>query len=247
MRVKSFEQLHSCKVDIVQEEASSMDLADDSPWHTLPGSSSATGQTSQFLPFLGMQFVRGTGFTKRKFPMPTISTTFPPPDNPGHELTENCATLSTLSLEFPVTGHELHPRYVSPLLAIAHKLRIRIRFCNPDVKEIVVNIPVTLFEGSASCDDIPPYYEEIYSDETGRRSRTDSVATLPVYSPKEPQSPFDAEDGTVALSQTALATPAPSSPGCDSLRSGDGDGDGNDASTDWLNHDHNMRAPRLMV
>lgn len=224
MRVKSLEQIHSCKVDIVQDESGRTEVQDDSPWHALPASTSGSThlQRSQMMMMMmpplgfGAGGVKACEYTKRKFPMPTISTAFPDPaedpadttpadttgDGAGAGATTRAvptATLSTLSLGFPVAGPGLHARYESPMLSISHKLRIRVRFHNPAVKEIVVNIPITLFEGSASCDDIPPYYEEIYA-EAGeeRRSRADSVATLPLYTANE------------AGSSTAAAASAPS-------------------------------------
>lgn len=49
----------------------------------------------------------------------------------------------------------------------------------------MVNIPVTFFDGPAACDDIPPYYEDIHMEDYGMRPRSDSVATLPLYTPKD--------------------------------------------------------------
>lgn len=184
MRVKSLEKLESCKVDVVQEETCTTEPQSDSYWHELPGCCAAESEPLVVTPFLGAHDMQSGSFRRRKFPMPTISTDFPEPENP-EDNTEDSATLSTLSLQFPLVGPELLPRYESPLVSIVHKLRIRLRFQSLDVKEIVVNIPVTLFEGSASCDDIPPYYDDIYADHSGRRSRADSVATLPLYTPKD--------------------------------------------------------------
>ena len=172
MRVKSLEQLTVCEVDIIQEEMCCTDLPDSSAWHKLPGSS--TSENVQVMPFLSSHDPN-TAYTIRRHPIPTVSTTFtaPEPEDPS------VATLSQLSLSIKLSGHDLRPNFTSPLLSVRHKVRIRFKFQNPSSKEIVVNIPITLFEGPASCDDIPPLYEDIYSD--GRRSRASSVATLPLY------------------------------------------------------------------
>ena len=174
LRVKSMDQLRSCDVDIVQEETCCIDLEGDSAWHKLPGS--ITAQNIQIQPFLNQE---DNGiYNIRRYPIPTISTNFPDPQTEGSS--PDSATLSQLSLVFKLTGHDLRPDFISPLHTVSHKLRIRFRFENPESKEIVVNIPITLYEGPASCDDIPPLYEDIYNAQ-GRRSRASSVATLPLY------------------------------------------------------------------
>lgn len=175
MRVKSLEQLSTCDVDIVQEESCCIDLAADSAWHKLPGSS--TEENTPIIPFLSCQDKEAGTYNIRRYPITPISTTFPAPENNGDP---DSATLSQLSLLFKVSGHELRPNLNSPLCTIRHKLRIKFRFQDPTSKEIVVNIPISLFEGPASCDDIPPLYEDIYNT-TRRRSGASSVATLPLY------------------------------------------------------------------
>lgn len=182
MRVKSMEPLQSCKIDLVQNETYTTDLQEDSLWFKLPGAPLSSSTQSPMLPFLTSHDLEGATYKKRKFPLPTISTGFPDPED-SDEHAELSATLSTMTLQFPLTGPLLRPGFESPLVSISHKVRIRIQFKNPVIKEVVVNIPVSLFEGSASCDDIPPFYEDIYIDGTGERR--DSVATLPLYSAKD--------------------------------------------------------------
>lgn len=200
MRVKSLEPLQSCKIDLVQNETYTTDIQEDSMWCSLPGASSSSVAQPPILPFLNSHDLDGATFKKRNFPLPTISTGFPEPENPedSEELT---ATLSTLTLQFPLAGALLRPRFESPLVSISHKIRIRIQFKSPDVKEVVVNIPVSLFEGSASCDDIPPYYEDIYIE--NQRARSDSVATLPLYTAKE-DSVYVADASAAEDSQSVL-------------------------------------------
>ena len=92
-------------------------------------------------------------------------------DRPRTTMAATRATVSNLTLVFRVLGDDLKPDFESPLFQCSHRLRLRLIMRKDPAtgvrpKQVVFTIPVRLFEGDATCDDVPPSYDEIHEDYT---------------------------------------------------------------------------------
>ncbi|BFZ58328.1 hypothetical protein PYCC9005_005390 [Savitreella phatthalungensis] len=85
-------------------------------------------------------------------------------------------TASNMTLVFRLNDGDLKPDYESPLFQCKHKLRIRLVLRADNTtgtrpRQVVFSLPVRLFQGDATCDDVPPCYDEIEEDYTAAMSR----------------------------------------------------------------------------
>lgn len=189
-RIQSNNQLFTCTADVIQEEVSRTSPDPFGDWSKLDRS-----QSNFNLPIANQS---STPDLLRRYPLPSIISRFPEPIG-GFVATEDGAvTVSHLALSFRLNSSELLPDYDSPLFSVSHKLRLRFKFVDTSTKEIVVKIPMEVYKGYETNDDLPPCYEEAEYDyfdlnddnlPSGRGRRTWSVATLPVYQPKEEDLP----------------------------------------------------------
>ncbi|ORY77383.1 hypothetical protein BCR37DRAFT_154022 [Protomyces lactucae-debilis] len=171
LRVRSSARIEACTIDLVQQESISSVPEEDSIWATHGGISRNPPMSF----FLDQSSLEEQTIRFNRYPMPTIEAAFPEQETEEGEST----TLSQVNMAFKLLGENLQPDLASPMLDICHKLRIRL---TPEgAKEIIIHVPITVYAGSAACDDMPPFYDEIDERLVRSPSRAESVMTLPLY------------------------------------------------------------------
>jgi hypothetical protein len=185
LRVRSTARIQTCLIDLVQQESISSIPEEDSLWARQGGISRNPPMSF----FLDQSALEEQTIRFNRYPMPTIEAAFPE-SGPN----ENGATMvSQLTMSCKLQGDNLQPDLESPMLDITHKLRIRL---TPErSKEIIIHVPISIYAGSAACDDVPPFYDEIDLRPVRSPSRAESVRTLPLYSKDETENAADEVNG----------------------------------------------------